>query len=109
MPNTKEEEVHNRFATILNSNLVVGFARIAMPLVLAIIGWLAAQVIKDLGDKVDKLYLVQTSVWSAVGELNRSIAATSASVAVLNNQVTTDHQEIADHEARVRALERTIR
>lgn len=90
----------SQFATVINSTVTVAFARIGMPIIIALAGFFGSFILNDLRTSIHGMYAEVTGIHTVLNQAQIDLK-------VLSNDITHDDTIISDHENRLRILERT--
>lgn len=90
----------------LNSNVVVAFARLAMPIVIAIVGAFGTYILNNLNNGIDEVKTSTRSIYGQIETLKQASAKSNTDLSVLSTDLTNSDHIITDHETRLRVLER---
>jgi hypothetical protein len=90
---------------LIDSAILLWFARFAMPIIIAIVGALGTIVLHDVQSSIDEVKQSTHAVYSRIDALSSAAAQGATDIKVLSNDLTNSDKIVADHETRLRVIE----
>ena len=94
---------------VAESTAAVVFARIAMPIMVALVGAAGSYILHDLVEQIKDVKETVRPIWSQLGETNKQLNTIQTSIAAgsaKQDEITSTTRGIlTDHENRIRVLE----
>ncbi len=92
----------------LNSGLVILLTRVVIPVTIAIAGGFGSYILHNLDQSINRVETRQETMWTALGKVADTLATDTSAQAVLTTEQHDMSRTLADHEGRIRSLERPV-